>query len=516
MFKWSLFKKLLLLNIGISLVAIIVASSAYWGGKKTQEKYEAVARGVLDDVIAVDEAFLGFKETRIGLRTLGIEGVTPTQGAAAKKQVLDAVAGVDEQLKKLDRPNLPSEQKALVDKVLVSWTSFKKAGVEILGLYDTGTVESRQRVIGIFFKECPEAADEFFGHVQNLRNFFSQEQKLWVDDARKTAEFNNLLLAIISIVGILLGLSVSVIYIRRLSHDLQRVTEELGGGARQVADAATQIATTSTTLSQSAASQAGSLEESVATIEQLTATVKLNSENAKQASVLASSTRDVAVKGESEIKSLIDSIQSVSADSKKIAEITSVIDDIAFQTNLLALNAAVEAARAGEQGKGFAVVAEAVRNLAQRSAESAKNIAALIDVSVERIGKSAEQANRSGAVLTDIVNSVKKVSDLNSEIATASEEQSNGIEQMSNAMNQLDGVTQQNAAASEEAAATAEELSAQSTVLLKNVNALDLLVLGEGRDSNPSSPSSNVLEFKPKSFESHGKSQRKVGSATGF
>lgn len=498
MLKLSLLKKLLVLNIGISMVAVFVAAAAYWGGKKTQDKYEAVARGVLDDVISIDQAFLDFRETRVGLRTLGIEGITAQQGVAAKKQATDAVASVDIQLKKLDRADLSSEQRALVNNVENSWSSFKKTGVEIFSLYDKSTPEDRARLVGIFFKECPEAAADFLGHVEKFRNFLSAQQKMWVSDARATADFNNEMLGVISVAGILLGMSVAALYASKLSNDLQRVTQELGGGSKQVAEAADQIAMTSTTLSQSSANQAGSLEESVATIEELTATVKLNSDNAQQASVLASSTRDIALKGEGEIKVLIESIQSISADSKKIADITSVIDDIAFQTNLLALNAAVEAARAGEQGKGFAVVAEAVRNLAHRSAESAKNIAVLISASVERIEKSAEQANQSGVVLTEIVNSVKKVSDLNSEIATASHEQSSGIEQISRAMNQLDGVTQQNAAASEEAAATAEELSAQSAVLLKNVASLDELVLGGERTESESNRSAggSVVNLK--------------------
>lgn len=532
MFKWSLSKKLLALNIGMSLVTMFVAVVAFVGGGGTQSKYEEVARGVLDDVIAIDQAFLDFRETRIGLRTLGIEGVTASQGAAVKKQVQDAITSVDAQIKKLSRADLSDEQKTLVANVGRSWTAFKKTGTEIFSLYDSGTPENRVRLVGIFFKECPEAAEDFLGHIEKLRNLLSSHQKAWVSDARTTANFNNQMLWIISIAGIIIGLSAAILFTNKLSKNLQGLIEELNGGSKQVAEAASQIATTSSTLSQSATNQARSLEESVAAVEELTATVKLNTDNAKQASVLASSTRDIALKGEGEIKSLIESIQSVSADSKKIAEITSVIDDIAFQTNLLALNAAVEAARAGEQGKGFAVVAEAVRNLAQRSAESAKNIAKLIDLSVTRIGNSAEQASRSGEVLAEIVNSVKKVSDLNGEIATASEEQSSGILQISRAMIQLDGATQGNAAASEEAAATAEELSAQSSALLKNVASLNGLVSGDGIvevqvQSNGHVMERNVIKLKKVTkpsvkgeeiipFYDDQETHRKLGTTDGF
>jgi methyl-accepting chemotaxis protein len=216
----------------------------------------------------------------------------------------------------------------------------------------------------------------------------------------------------------------------------------------------------------------------VATIEELTAMVKTNSENAKQAAHLATSTRENAVKGEQDIRALINSIQLISSDSKKIADITSVIDDIAFQTNLLALNAAVEAARAGEQGRGFAVVAEAVRSLAQRSAESAKSIAALINESVERIEVGSVKAEQSGVVFTEIVTSIKKIADLSGEISTASEEQANGIVQMGKAMNDLDEVTQQNAAASEEAATSAQQLAGQAKQLRNNVDDLDRIVAG--------------------------------------
>ncbi|MDQ3232958.1 MAG: methyl-accepting chemotaxis protein, partial [Pseudobdellovibrionaceae bacterium] len=179
-----------------------------------------------------------------------------------------------------------------------------------------------------------------------------------------------------------------------------------------------------------------------------------------------------------EVQSLIGAISEINHSSKKIEEIITVIDEIAFQTNLLALNAAVEAARAGEQGKGFAVVAEAVRSLAQRSGTAAKEITGLIRVNVDKIDRGTKIADRSGQVLQNILSSVRKVADLNNEIAAASREQSSGLSQISKAMNEIDQATQRNAAASEEVAASSEEMSAQATTLQTMVHDLADVITG--------------------------------------
>jgi methyl-accepting chemotaxis protein len=265
----------------------------------------------------------------------------------------------------------------------------------------------------------------------------------------------------------------------RLSKTVGTVASRLTESSHQVSAAVTQLNSAGNNLSQSSTESAASLEETVAALEELTSMVQMNSDNAKQAASLSASSRDAAESGENDIKNLITAMTEISQSSRKIEEIISVIDDIAFQTNLLALNAAVEAARAGEQGKGFAVVADAVRTLAQRSATSAKDIASLIKDSVSQIDRGSHIADQSGTVLSNIVSSIKKVSDLNNEIAAASSEQTTGIQQISKAMNQLDQSSQSNAASAEEIAATSGEISNLATTTQSLTAELTEVVMGK-------------------------------------
>jgi len=238
--------------------------------------------------------------------------------------------------------------------------------------------------------------------------------------------------------------------------------------------AANEISAGNNDLSQRTEQQASSLEETAASMEELASTVKQNSENARQANQLAAKASEVAVKGGNVVSEVVTTMSDINSSSRKIEDIISVIDGIAFQTNILALNAAVEAARAGEEGRGFAVVAGEVRNLAQRSAAAAKEIKQLISESVEKVQGGTRLVEDAGKTMEDIVSSVQRVTDIMGEIAAASVEQSTGINQVNNAVTQMDEVTQQNSALVEQAAAASESLVEQAANLMESVSRFKL------------------------------------------
>jgi methyl-accepting chemotaxis protein len=243
---------------------------------------------------------------------------------------------------------------------------------------------------------------------------------------------------------------------------LSEMVDQIMDSSENILTSSDEISRGNADLSQRTEEQASSLEETASSMEQMTSTVKQNADNAREANQLASAARDQAEKGGEVVQKAVSAMGEINTSSKKIADIIGVIDEIAFQTNLLALNAAVEAARAGEQGKGFAVVAAEVRNLAQRSAGAAKEIKGLINDSVDRVDEGSKLVDESGKTLEEIVNGVKKVSDIIAEIAAAAQEQSAGIEEVNKAITQMDEMTQQNAALVEEATAASESMNEEA------------------------------------------------------
>ena len=259
-----------------------------------------------------------------------------------------------------------------------------------------------------------------------------------------------------------------------MNNNLVSIVSQVRSGTDSIATASSEIAAGNLDLSSRTEQQAGSLEETASSMEELTSTVRQNADNARQANQLAIAAAGIASRGGSVVAEVVATMGSINESSRKIVDIISVIDGIAFQTNILALNAAVEAARAGEQGRGFAVVASEVRNLAQRSSQAAKEIKGLIDDSVSKVGAGAKLVDQAGATMDEVVSSVKRVTDIIGEISSASQEQTHGIGQVNQAITQMDQVTQQNAALVEEAAAAAGSLQEQANGLAQVVSVFKL------------------------------------------
>jgi methyl-accepting chemotaxis protein len=332
-----------------------------------------------------------------------------------------------------------------------------------------------------------------------------------LDSVRNTSEIFNWLIPLISILSVI---ALAVMQISSIQKLLNKITASLRGLGNEVSDASHQLQDSASSLSSGAVENAASLEETVSSLEELSSMVERNADNSRQASMLAQTSRKTAETGAADITNLITSIHDIANQSNKIEEIISVIDSISFQTNLLALNAAVEAARAGEQGKGFAVVADAVRNLAQKSSEAAKDISVLIKESVEKSRIGVEQASRAGDTLSRIVTDAIKVSDLITEIASASSEQAQGVGQISKAMNQLDAVTQANAASSQQTADSSQSLSTNSDEMKILIDELGAFVSGGKARQNQETSYAEVKKYAAEKSASSGHRKGQNTSST--
>jgi methyl-accepting chemotaxis protein len=439
------------------------------------------------------------------------EEVVIRQDAAAVKTALDVLhereGEVKELLRKLDATELTDKEREIVEK-------FRGHGAEVLTLVQEALFAAQSGNFSAAESTLIEKARPAYEKLNSAGDQLLSTQIEVAQEMRTQADKSFKRVSAFIIGAIIIGLGIAalagVLIIRsilsvlnaavniadrissgelgnnvrvesrdelgRLLESLQRMDAKLVdivGGVRGSADAvgaaARQLSHGNDDLSQRTQEQAAALEETASSMEQMTATVKQNADNARQANQLAVGAREQAEKGGAVVQRAISAVGEINNSSRKIADIIGVIDEIAFQTNLLALNAAVEAARAGEQGRGFAVVATEVRNLAQRSASAAKEIKGLINDSVDKVKIGSELVDESGKTLSEIMESVKKVTDIVAEIAAASEEQSAGIEQVNNAVSQMDNVTQQNAALVEEASAASKSMEQQSGTLVSQI-----------------------------------------------
>jgi methyl-accepting chemotaxis protein len=321
------------------------------------------------------------------------------------------------------------------------------------------------------FDKYAEAIDLSVKFNQDLTSDEGKQVKDSVSTSRSLIWIG---LAIAILIGALVGTALS----RSISTALNQVIAALTSGSEQISSASSQVSQSSQSLAEGASEQASSLEETSASLEELSSMTRQNSENARQATTMANQARSEAEGSRDAMRRMGDTIGKIKQSADQTAKIIKTIDEIAFQTNLLALNAAVEAARAGDAGKGFAVVAEEVRNLAQRSAEAAKNTTSLIEESQKNADQGVSVSGEVTAILMGVVEKVQKLAQLNGEVSTASDEQAKGIGQIGTAVTEMDKVTQSNAASAEESASASEELFAQAKELGDMVNVLVAIVKG--------------------------------------
>jgi methyl-accepting chemotaxis protein len=369
------------------------------------------------------------------------------------------------------------------DKVKGQIPEFNQLMIQIADLLETNEPEKNKQALEMLTGRLATLGSAVRDFNLDVSKIYDIEVERQVKEAATTRKEVTMWLMMITICSALSIFGLLFWIASNVTNSVGGIADRLAVASSSVASSVRQLTNAGSHLSQSSTQAAASLQETVASIEELTSMVQRNSDNAKQAADLSGLSRESAEAGEKEIIHLIDSMNEISSSSKKIEEIISVIDDISFQTNLLALNAAVEAARAGEQGKGFAVVAEAVRTLAHKSAISAKDISTLIQDSVRQIEKGSSIADKSGEVLAKIVTSIKKVSELNNEISTASTEQTIGIQQISKAMNQLDQAAQTNANSAQEVAAVGEGLDQLAVTAQKLTLELNSTVLGHDKSA---------------------------------
>jgi methyl-accepting chemotaxis protein len=383
------------------------------------------------------------------------------------------------------RPLLNTEQgRRDVDALAAEVASWSPAHQE---LWETGRKGSLDAALSIYDKQTLPVAKEMQKAAADLKQLQKKNLAEAVERGHSKASSSRWIAFIL--IGIFLAMGgVIVKVILGMSKDLRRAAIELSEGAGQITSAASQVASSSQSLAQGASQQAASLEETSASTEEITSMTRKNAENSKSAAeVMATVDRQVH-DGNHTLDQMVVSMQQINASSDKIAKIIKVIDEIAFQTNILALNAAVEAARAGEAGMGFAVVADEVRNLAQRSAQAAKDTSALIEESIATSRDGSAKLEQVAGVIRAITESSTQVKTLVDEVNMGSQEQARGIEQISKAVAQMDQVTQGTAASAEESASASEELSAQAQALNQIVAELGNLVGGDRQSASAGAP----------------------------
>ena len=495
--------RLWLAIIAIALALLSLFGAVAWRTARLAQDNQ-VAEARLDRITSMASRWAGLTETNVQRVVASVLGSDPAVARHFAPEIKDTTAKISELQKEMETLASSDDEKAQLTKVAERRKAYIAAREATVALRAKGEGAAAEQQLRAAVLPAVEA------YLVEQRAFVTLQLRL-ADEHRTAfaqARMRSVYLAGAGMVLVLLAMAVcgallvrSVVRPLRLAGEvshrigegdltvtvdtsrgdevgdllravaamrdsLRTVVAQVRGSTDSIQLASTEVAQGNTDLSQRTEQAAASLQQTASAMEQLTGTMRQTADSARTANQLAESASSVAVRGGQVVSQVVSTMDEINASSRKIADITGVIDGIAFQTNILALNAAVEAARAGEQGRGFAVVAAEVRSLAQRSAEAAREIKSLIGASVERVESGARLVGEAGTTMTEIVGSVQRVTDIVAEISAASGEQSNGIGSVNDAVSQLDHVTQQNAALVEESAAAAESLKQQARHLV--------------------------------------------------
>ena len=441
----------------------------------------AIIKGVHEKSMLVESLYAALVEINRNL-FVHISSSRVEQYDVIVKKNAEYDAFIADSLAKLVKNTTP-EEKPVLEEITVTCAKLSELEKQILEL---STANTNRAAAAMSMGALRDAALGFLNASNTLVTALNAATDKTIKDSEKTYQNSLWVLSLVALAGIAVSLIFATIIIRRLTRGITDVVQRLAGGSEQVNSASMQVAESSQQMASGASEQASSLEETSASLEELTSMTKQNADNANSCNSLMTEAQHTINDMSTAVSEMANAIQDIKKSSDETAKIIKTIDEIAFQTNLLALNAAVEAARAGDAGKGFAVVAEEVRNLAQRSAEAAKQTAALLEQSQKNADGGVQVTARVSESLQKTVTNTSKVGQLLSEISAASNEQAQGIEQINTAVAQMDKVTQSNAANSEEAASAGEELSAQARELDEMVHTLSVIVGGSSVTSRTS------------------------------
>ncbi len=479
----------LILSFALMIFFIVfVGITGYISTKSVQKKLTKIFNVQLPGMDNLIEADRDLFQMMTAERTMMFTDPASSQFSALVDDFNENRDQAKERFEKYAALAETEEEQVLIRKFRNAWDAWEPLSRQVIDNISANTEMGKQLALELTHGEAFKTFDAMRGFIDVLTQKNQELAQKANDEARDAFVRASYLIGLVLLIGFIIGVAFMYLLNKGVTKPLTEVISGLTSSSSQLSSASAQVSTSSNQLAEGASDQASGIEEISSSVEELESMTRQNAENAQQADIMSQEASSAAQKGSDAMENLSGAIERIKSSSDETAKIVKTIDEIAFQTNLLALNAAVEAARAGEAGAGFAVVAEEVRNLAMRSADAAKNTAALIEESQANANDGVTATEEAASILSTISEAVMKVTQLISEVRQASEEQNTGLQQANSAISQLDKITQSTAANAEESAAASEQLSSQAYELTDMVDVLAGIVGGNAASMTSLAP----------------------------